>query len=292
MARRNTPRSAAHGQGFTLIELLVVIGIIGILIAVSLAAGTKVVASAKGASTGETLRILQQSLDAYIDQRDELPGPYAIANKQSGIGIALSDAPPPEPTDPDQLKLFNNTPNGLSWFIFQIQQVDKASGSSTIIDTINSKVRSTQLNDADVIEIPQGGSMEGSEVKPPTTGWKTVRIYDAWGKQIRFVHPKLSGEYKSMPIIPPSTTSTTMSLLPYPEAPLATIYAPFYNGKSEDKLARSADPTGAKWGPANSDGGACIGGRPYFYSEGGDGKAWDTADNVYSSKPRLPVYKN
>lgn len=285
MLRSNQSHSNAGTPGFTLIELLVVIGIIGILIAVSFAAGTKVVANAKASSTAETLRILQQSLDAYVDQVDALPGPYAIADKQQGIGVALSDAPPPDPTDPDQLKLFENTPNGLSWLIFQMQEFDKASGASTIIDTISSKVRSTQLLD------PATTSTQGSVLGLPTTGWKTVRINDAWGKQIRFVHPKLSGQYKATPIIPPSTTSTTMSLLAYPEAPLSAIYAPFYNGKSETTLARSGERDGTTWGPANSDGGACIGGRPYFYSEGGDGKAYETADNVYSSKPRLPFDK-
>jgi len=302
-----TPRDST-AAGFTLIELLVVIGIIGVLIALSLAAGSRVVAGAKGASTADTIRVLEQAVEAYVDQRDELPPPYA-ERPAGATYITLSDAPPLNPADPywssgagqsqysaADLAKFNNTPNGLSWFIYQVQTVDKASGASQIIDSINPKVRSTQLNDPQTQPPIQNGGAEGSEVGTPTTGWKTVRVFDSWGRQIRFVHPKLDGEYEETSIQPQSTTSTLGSLLPFIAG--QRIEGPPYpkgSGNRYDvtKLKRSGKPpsTGAT-GPweANSDGGSCIGNRPYFYSEGADGKPFTPEDNIYATKPRLPVY--
>lgn len=300
-------RGSTVAQGFTLIELLVVIGIIGILIALSLAAGSKVVNGAKGASTTETLRVLQQSTEAYIDQRDELPPPYAELNLSEGIAVALSDAPPISPNDPyyasgtasgysaDILKQFQTTPNGLSWYIYQVQQMDKASGASQIIDSISSKVRTTQLNDARASENPVNGSLEGTENGPPNTGWKTVRVYDAWGRQIRFVHPRLDGEYGIASNGTRSPVPIT-DLLGFPPSPYTSYNAPAYPGGQKDltKIARSGagfDPGDTGEWKGNSDGGSCIGNRPYFYSEGQDGKAFTSDDNLYANKPRLPSKK-
>ena len=224
------PRSA----GFTLIELLVVLGIITILIAIGLAVGNAVHGSAKENLTRMTLQALDQSLTEYNADKGAFP-PATVANPTNDtilqpVADAVSNG---------------QAIQSLGWYLVQLKESDSARKA---IDSINPKLIA--------VTTTPGASSANDK------GFRTV--LDAWGHEIRYVHPKFQGM-----VFSGSATNAK---------PLADLLGPAPAGKSYavTSILRSA---------ANSDAGRCAGNRPYFYSAGPDGKPETTDDNVYLSKP-------
>lgn len=94
LALRKFTLSISEGKGFTLIELLVVISIIGILIALSLAAFQGVRRAARDGKRQSDLKIIQSALEQY--RSDQNFYPFEIT---SGAAITSSTGrPAPTPT--------------------------------------------------------------------------------------------------------------------------------------------------------------------------------------------------
>ena len=122
----------AH-PGFTLIELLVVIGIIGLLIGITLVVGNQVVTGGKKQLTTDTLRVLDQSLEAYIHATGGgIPDPTAalLDPAQPNLLFPAADA-----------KDMVNQPlamiNSVGVYFYQASKVPEA---KAILDKLPSKV--------------------------------------------------------------------------------------------------------------------------------------------------------
>jgi prepilin-type N-terminal cleavage/methylation domain-containing protein len=226
---------ARHAGGFTLIELLIVIGIIVVLIAIGLAVGNAVHGGAKVGLTRQLLQSLDQSLTEYSAEKGGFP-PAVVAH----------------PVNANQLQPVADAVAGgqaiqsLGWYLVQLEDANSA---KKVIESINPKLITV-------------GTTPGSSNSSLDKGFRTVR--DAWGNEIRYVHPKFQG--------------VVFSGSPTSPMALSDLLGPAPAGKSYTvpSVLRSA---------ANSDAGRCTGGRPYFYSAGPDGKPETTADNVYLTQP-------
>ena len=95
---------------------------------------------------------------------------------------------------------------------------------------------------------------------------------DAWGRNIRFVMPGFDG------VVSDATN-------PAQGAPLDASRFP--QRKTSEQWAMPTLLRTNAAGTANSDGGVCVGKRPYFYSAGEDGDPSTIEDNVYTTIPTI-----
>jgi prepilin-type N-terminal cleavage/methylation domain-containing protein len=163
------PRSCR--SAFTLMELLIVIGIVTVLIAIGLAVGNAVRASAQDRLTLATLQMLDQSLTEYVSVKSTIPPAVVkhpvlnnqyqpVADASDGGGLGNGDIIP-----------------SLGWYIVQLEECEPA---RKVIDAINAKL------------INVSNQTPGAPANSPNDkGFRTVR--DAWGNPIRYVHPAYQG---------------------------------------------------------------------------------------------------
>jgi prepilin-type N-terminal cleavage/methylation domain-containing protein len=266
--------NASHQRrGFTIIELLVVIGIILVLIGITFAVGRSVVGDAKKRTTEDTLRVLDTALQAYIQTRGDNP-PVKVrftntTNNQTNTLVAIdgvtTDGLPSGATTPQLI-------NSVGVFIAVAQQVPE---SKAILDRLSAK-QLAQL-DIDFVSDTQNGPQ-------PTlpTG------LDAWGRPIRFVHPKADGVIQGDVSNTTATNQDVRRLEAWPAFGPEDSTARYLFG---DVRRNNYDINGS----GDSDGGKASGSRPYFYSAGEDGLVgygqrdgvWVNfnLDNVYLSEP-------
>jgi prepilin-type N-terminal cleavage/methylation domain-containing protein len=266
--RRTRQHSTARPirRGFTLIELLIVIGIIGVLVGITLVVGSQVMAGGRKSVTLDTIRVLDSSLDAYIHSKGENPPPTWSDPAQPNVKYLAADALDPA----------SNQINGLVIYMLQASEVPDAKG---ILDKVPSKFLQV-FNDAAAI---------------PDQPQKKMMVVDGWGKPIRYVHPAFQGsiyDLASATTPNPNNWRDMSEVLGAP--PASQSYA--ITRIRRNHTAITATPT-----TPDSDGGTCVGARPYFYSAGLDGKvglevAIGTGavnvdfnkDNVYTTRPNLP----
>jgi prepilin-type N-terminal cleavage/methylation domain-containing protein len=276
--------ATSNRRGFTLIELLVVIGIIAILIGITFAVGRSVVEGSKKNATEDTLRVLDTALQAYIQARGENP-PFAVdfpdpadTNPAAPRGLVVLLAFDGTNMDDPRLR----TINSVGVFLYAAQQVPEA---KAVLDKLSAK----QLISLDVDGLPPPnavGNPYGEQPELPTA-------LDAWGRPIRFVHPKGDG----LVIGQATQTGSAYDAVRPVEAWLGT---PLSIPGEIDRRYIYADVRRSDRGTVpnqsgDGDGGKAAGSRPYFYSAGEDGRvgyalvdgAWVNynADNVYLSQP-------
>jgi len=256
-------------RGFSLVELLVVIGIIAILLGIVLAFGKHVVGGGKRKATENILQVLDQALTKYIAEQDDPPPFIVIAadpNNTSATDNAFIAIDGSEPqgggADPYQI-------NSIGLFMIEAQKVPAA---KAILEKLPSK--NVILQDLDG---------PGGQVQLPT-------VLDAWGKPIRFVHPRVDGLILEDETQPDSAKACT----DIAAAPAGRTYRITSVRRNHQSIDRGG---GQQPIPADSDGGRCKGDRPYFYSAGADGLVgWHkpagqteyvdaNADNVYTTEP-------
>lgn len=260
--------ATSNRRGFTLIELLVVIGIIAILVGITFAVGRSVVGGSKKNATEDTMRVLDAALQAYIQARGENP-PFTVeftntTNNQKNTLVAIDGTF----NDGDYIT------NSVGVFVAIAQQVPEA---KTILDKLGPK---------QLVQLDTDGA--GPQPVLPT-------VLDAWGRPIRFVHPKGDG----LILGDANTTGNAFdqarrleSWLPLASGQPQYLYESVRRNNSIPDIRRTADGVAIA---GDSDGGKATGSRPYFYSAGEDGLvgysqvdgAWTNynADNVYLSQP-------
>lgn len=228
--------SALRRSAFTLLELVVVITIIAILTGIGLLVGTKVVGGGKSKATTNVLQTLDQALSAYTNSVNAKP-PASLTD-DNGDEFPLADATVAGTLIPSTSYL--------------IEILEKEPSASAILKGLPSEF-------VERITVPAlAGAQPQRRINNAMQVVQLVNVKDAWGRPIRFVHPKYQGDYAN------SGTRFTVKRAGSPQS-----------------ITLSRDAITAK----NADGGLCAGGRPYFYSAGPDGDPSTREDNIYSSPP-------
>lgn len=143
------------------------------------------------------------------------------------------------------------TLDSTAWLIHQLQ----SEGASAVaaIEQLDDRVRKIGLSTNNIAD-------------RRTTGARTTRILDVWGNPIRYVHPRFGG-----------VRAEGASAAERVQDALGTDKSNFLYTQF------SRDPKNKK----NSDGGAPVARRPYFYSAGSDGDPSTIDDNVYIIRPNF-----
>ncbi len=248
---------------FTLVELLVVIGIIVILAAIGLAISTKVAVAGKERLTQETIKKLDASLTEFVSAENVIPRPWVIDPREN---------------------------NADGQFIQPVADARDASGE--IINSVGLyMLQSKGIPSVEAVfkAIDPKLLRQYSPVSPPSAAFteqpQLLTVFDAFGRPMRYVHPAFQGlKYGpwASPAVPPVQYVNTSDILgPAPNNPRTG--APHQYGLTT--LRRNN--TGAGGTDADSDGGLCAGGRPYFYSAGNDGDPSTVDDNIYTTQPEI-----
>ncbi len=245
-----------HPRAFTLIELLVVIGIIAVLVAVVLTVGRRVTAGSRTRLTEDALKVLGAALDEYKATKGGPPPGYV---QDPGKTTVTRTAYMPI-VDGAAITPASGAISSMGWFLYQVaapESTDAVTTVDAILKDLNPKFVKSNLS------FPTSGTSGpveaiGKDGKP--LRFRTV--VDAFGKDIRFVHPTFDG------IIDPAEET-------WKQAGDVDSKQRYY---SVLRIRRSVKDKDA-------DGGYCKNGQPYFYSAGPDGDPSTTDENVYLEKP-------
>jgi len=277
--------------GFTLIELLIVVGIIAVLMGIAIAVGMRVGDSGKVKSTKDLLLALDniytaaQSGNAGKVLPPTVADPRLFTNRNdpaATLWIPIADARVKSGQNGgDELIL-----NSAALFLWQARQYPEA---AKLIESLPTKL--VKVIDPDDPETQSGASANESNVVGQP---QLATPIDAWGNPIRYVHPAFDG------LIQRNGQVNGWSPLAPQFVPDLVPPSRYLFGEIRRNAFKLPDtsPTVPSL-PADSDGGTCVGGRPYFYSLGPDGKAGleklpdgsirdNNVDNVYSVQPTLP----
>lgn len=284
---QNSFRSPTR-RAFTLIELLVVIGIIGLLAAISLGVGARMVTTGKKRATEGVLQALDQTLSVYIDSTGEIPPalvpvrnedlPRSIANLV-GNGNAGYYPAFDGTTDSGEMLV-----NSVGYFLYSAQDVPSVQEVIAGIDPkfIRQYTPSRQAGGSG------GGVGPGASLAEQP---QMLTVFDAWGNPIRFVHPKFDGiiekarrvegdDGQGINIAAHQNGYFDQGFLQSLRVNRAFIVSNVRRNKmTAEERAENPDLV------ADSDGGTCPGPRPYFYSAGPDGDPSTTDDNIYTTIP-------
>lgn len=251
-------RSRQIGRlGFTLMELLIVIVIIVLLIAISLAVGSKVLSTGKESLTTNVIRSLDSALATYIaSAADKIPEPLVLHPDSP------ASTPFWQPVADARKGSSAEMINSVGWFIYQVKDVSDVSRSITGLPA-------QVVREYSPAAINASGDTQEAYGQPmlPT-------VFDGWGNPIRYVHPTFDG------------VITSGGGNANPEQLSKLIKIDSGERFAFNQLRRNA--VAAKNGEkADSDGGYCPGGRPYFYSVGADDDPGTTNDNIYTTRPQF-----
>ncbi len=267
-------------SGFTLIELLIVVGIIAVLMGIAIAVGMRVGDSGKVKSTKDLLLALDSiAASAVAGNSGQVLSAYypdpRLKDQTPSLWIPVTDA---------RVKSGQNGGDGLmlnsaALFLSQARQYPEA---AKMIESLPTKM--IKVIDPDLPEDGPASVADDVEGQP-----QLATPIDAWGNAIRYVHPAFDGLVQG-------TTGTAASYKPLAAPTSGRL---LFGEIRRNAFKQPGDPATDPSLAADGDGGTCVGGRPYFYSLGPDGKAGFeklpdgtvknyNLDNVYSIQPTLP----
>lgn len=289
-SRTGVPLSHAR-RGFTLVELLVVIALIGVLVALTLVAGSRLLDGGRARLTGDAIKALDSALSTYINETGGLPPAF------------VRDPRATEPNAPASLR-------DLAWPLADARDMSAGSGD-VIINTVGlfmHHARSVPAVEASLAGLPSelielyspsenpGGNARNQQPRVST-------VMDAWGNPIRMVHPAWHGLMHGGASNPAAgnvgtpvqlTSAESGNVNTYQvQAPSGTRFvggAPRGTRVDVSQLRRNnrADDNGL----IDADGGLTTAGRPYFYSAGPSGNPGLVDDNVYTARPTIAAFGN
>lgn len=284
-------------HGFTLMELLVVIGIISVLIALVVVVGSAVTSSARSRLTEDGLRVLDGTLASYIADVGDIPPAYVPdprVTQNAGfrnVLLPVADARNMSDSDTAASPQGNQMINSVGLFM---AQTNPAPDPQSVV-----RLRASPGAQKNLASLPSRLSAVYDADRTPDRQPSLPTAIDAWGRPMRYVHPAFDGLVTDLPTNPtpdPAAARDTLAVLGAPPAPIANWAIARIRRNARDT---APTPTLAQHF-ADSDGGTCIGNRPYFYSAGPDGRVGVqvdgsgnvikdfNADNVYTTTPTFP----
>ena len=285
---QQSPATRPHvSRAFTLVEILVVLAIIAVLAGLLVTVGGQVSNSGRKQLVSSTMKILDTSLNAWMQQKGQPLPPgveYYHANTVAGSipvvnKMAFADA---YVVDASGQAVLIPT---VSWFIKLVDEVDACASAADEIKAINPKLIS--FENTDPAFQPSNAAMMSWRNYSKVPG-RMYKVVDPWGNPLRMVHPAIDGNFGSMPTSPttgfvPLTGATGVLTLADSAATNARYFPSQVNRYCMTDADRQQYPQLKGYG----DGGKCIEGRPYFYSVGADGDPSRRDDNVYLTTPRF-----
>lgn len=283
MRNRTGPSARGVGvRGFTLIELMVVIGVLAILVGITIVVGATVAGDARKSSTIDTVR----SLDAVLGQ-------YAI---DQGV-------PTPLVSHPGDAKDGRSPIRQVAIADANINGETNSDGSPRMINSVGfllSQLTQDGTDESLLAQIDEGSlklfSPDGNDVAQDERQPLLRTVVDAWERPIRYVHPKFDGVFTDGDrgtgdagvarriVRNDDGYFTRPAGDQYSEADFLTPRIR-RNFITEQERA-DAEASGTVL-VGDGDGGAVVGGTPYFYSAGEDGDPSTREDNAYTSEPRF-----
>ncbi|MBY0311222.1 MAG: prepilin-type N-terminal cleavage/methylation domain-containing protein [Phycisphaerales bacterium] len=274
--------SFSRSGGFTLIELLIVIAIIGILAGLALVIGRQVSEGGRASVTRDLLRIMSQSLDATLADRDgKLSWKYVDESTQKNefaifdgrLNPSANRGDPTQAAEPTVALLLLATKGAAS--------IESAVGGLDSKFVTRAAFATTN---------PSGPTDTRSIYTRMTTSPRDASnavlsglvIKDPWGNPIRFAHPKFFGG--TGPYFRDNAVNGTRSL--------ETLMLRFGGNSTSLQTRRSLrpfTPSGNLGDLGDSDEGLLDGGRGYFYSVGPDRDPGTRGDNVYIDPVKYPT---
>lgn len=278
---RNEATSARRVGGFTLIELLIVVAIIGVLAGLALVIGRQVSEGGRTSVTKDLLRIMSQSLDATLADRDgKLSWKYVDESAQKNefaiFDGRVNPAPgnrgsPTETAEPTVALLLLAT-KGAASIESAVGGLDGKFVTRAAFATTNpSGPTDTKNIFTKMMTAPRDSSnavLSGLVIKDP------------WGNPIRFAHPKFfggTGDYfRDNGIVPRNSDQISVREGGNP------------SNITLRRSMRPFNPSTYASDIGDSDEGLIDGGRGYFYSVGPDFDPGSRADNVYIDPVKYP----
>jgi prepilin-type N-terminal cleavage/methylation domain-containing protein len=283
---------AVGARGLTLIEILVVIVIIGILASLIVTVASKVSQGGKVGVTQEALKIADQALNSYVQEKGAIPPPIFEdpRDKDRLRLIPVADARNMDAGSTDRVMI-----NSVGLFIHQAEQDAGLTGLFANVDR-----RMLQRYDPDrtdgAYSDPDMDQM--SPENPPTSFVDQPRIptlMDGFGRPLRYVHPAFGGLIMGPSRANPTNPQTGLNMDDthmFEDWTRAGNRTLMFSYREVRRNAEEIAPASTNPNPefrADSDGGRPVGNRPYFYSAGPDEDPSEIEDNVYTggSKPEF-----
>ncbi len=249
-------------RAFTLMELLVVIGIIVILIAISVAVGAGVLSGGRNSQTTNTVRVMDTLLNSFMQDTGSIPSAIVADPRDRSKRMPIADA--------------------------RNMEVDSGSGMINsvglmLLQTAGPGNVGDRLKGLDSRLVSRWTPYSGAAVTNSSAVPEMVTVFDAWGQPLRYVHPVFHGVLQNNnPYDPGNSPATGVDALAQ-----GLLDDSGNAGRYTYRMIRRNNTSADGTQVADSDGGYCPGGMPYFYSAGKDGDPSTIDDNVYSAKPNF-----
>ncbi|MDX2130583.1 MAG: prepilin-type N-terminal cleavage/methylation domain-containing protein [Planctomycetota bacterium] len=291
------PCARPRPRAFTLMELLVVIGIIAVLVALVVVVGSAVTSNARSSLTRDGLRVLDSTLASYIADNGDIPIAYVPdprvtqnPGQYRNVLLPVADARNMSDNDTAASPQGNQMINSVGLFM---TQVNPAADSQSVV-----KLRGSVNAQKNLSALPSKLSAVYDADRNPDRQPAISTAIDAWGRPMRYVHPSFDGLMTDDPTntSPDPAAARDVDLVLGAPRPNTTWAIARIRRNARDT---APTPTQAQQF-ADSDGGSCVGNRPYFYSAGPDGRVGVqvsaggevindfNADNVYTTLPSFP----